>query len=300
MLVKTNQQVTCLGMPNKMSDPVLDLLKEKGISFKISGKDYVTKCFNPEHDDSNPSFRIDKTTGIAHCFSCGFKTNIFKFYGLLTNHVSIRVAKLKEKLRALQENTNGLEPLEGSKPFNRAFRGISSQTLKLFGAFETDKVDKMEDRIIFPITDVRDKTVCYVGRHTLSSGNPRYVNYPSGVTIPLFPAKFDQHYKNVVLVEGMFDFLNCYDKGLRNTVCTFGTSKLLNDVPQKLLSFKVMGVEKFFILYDGDTPGREAARKIKPLIEEAGFMCEIIDLPEGDDPGVISQEYVDSIIEYTR
>ena len=60
-----------------MSDPVLDLLKDKGVPFQISGKDYVTKCFNPEHDDTNPSFRIDRMTGIAHCFSCGFKTNIF-------------------------------------------------------------------------------------------------------------------------------------------------------------------------------------------------------------------------------
>ena len=283
-----------------MSDPVLDLLKDKGVAFSISGKDYVTKCFNPEHNDSNPSFRIDRTTGIAHCFSCGFKTNIFKFYGLLSNNVSIRIAKLKDKLKELQVSTEGLEPLEGTKPITTVFRGISTQTLKYFGAFETGKVDKMEDRIIFPIKDIRNKTVCYVGRHTLSNGNPRYVNYPSGVTIPLFPTRFDEKHRNIVLVEGIFDMLNCYDKGLHNVVCTFGTSKLLNEVPEKLLSFKVMGVEKIFILYDGDTPGREAARKIKPLIEEAGFLCEIIDLPEGDDPGIISQEYIDSIKEYTK
>jgi DNA primase len=283
-----------------MSEPVLDLLKDKGVAFSISGKDYVTKCFNPEHNDSNPSFRIDRLTGIAHCFSCGFKTNIFKFYGLLSNNTSVRVAKLKEKLKALQVSTEGLDPLEGAKPVNTVFRGISTQTLKYFGAFETTKVDKMEDRIIFPIKDVRNKTVCYVGRHTLSNGNPRYVNYPSGVTIPLFPTRFDEKHRNIVLVEGIFDMLNCYDKGLHNVVCTFGTSKLLNEVPEKLLSFKVMGVEKIFILYDGDTPGREAARKIKPLIEEAGFLCEIIDLPEGDDPGIISQDYIDSIKEYTK
>lgn len=283
-----------------MSDPVLELLKEKGVAFSISGKDYVTKCFNTEHTDTNPSFRIDRHTGIAHCFSCGFKTNIFKFYGLLTNNVSIRVVKLKEKLKALQESSDGLDPLEGTKPFNRVFRGISTATLKHFGAFETDKVEQMLDRIVFPIKDVRNKTACYVGRHVMSNGNPRYVNFPSGVTIPIFPLRFEEHYKNIVLVEGIFDLLNCYDKGLRNVSCTFGTSKLLNDVPQKLLSFKVMGVEKIFILYDGDDPGREAARKIKPLIEEAGFLCEIIDLPDGDDPGIISQEYIDSIKEYTK
>jgi DNA primase len=211
-----------------MSDPVLELLKDKGVAFSVSGRDYVTKCFNPDHNDSNPSFRIDRGTGIAHCFSCGFKTNIFKYYGLLTNNVSVRVAKLKEKLNALKESTNGLDLLDGAKPINRSFRNISTQTLKHFKAFETDQVEKMIDRIVFPITDVRGKTMCYVGRHSMSNGNPRYVNYPSGASIPLFPAKFQEKHRTIVLVEGIFDMLNCYDKGLRNTVCTFGTSKLLN------------------------------------------------------------------------
>jgi len=283
-----------------MSDPVLDLLKDKGVAFSVSGRDYVTSCFNPDHNDSNPSFRIDRSTGIAHCFSCGFKTNIFKYYGLLTNNVSVRIAKLKEKLNVLKESSNGLDPLEGAKPINKSFRNVSVQTLRHFKAFETDQVEKMIDRIVFPITDVRGKTVCYVGRHSMSNGNPRYVNYPSGVTIPLFPAKFEEKYRTIILVEGIFDMLNCYDKGLRNTVCTFGTSKLLNDVKEKMLSYKVMGIEKVFILYDGDDAGREAARKIKPLIEEAGFLTEIIDLPEGQDPGVITQEDVNSLIEYTK
>jgi DNA primase len=283
-----------------MSEPVLELLKDKNVAFSISGKDYVTKCFNPEHNDSNPSFRIDRLTGIAHCFSCGFKTNIFKYFGLLTNNISIRVVKLKEKLKALKESTNGLEPMEGAKPITQSFRGISTQTLKTFGAFDTDRVEQMTDRIVFPITDVRGKTVCYVGRHSMSNGNPRYVNYPAGATIPLFPAKLTEHFRSIVLVEGIFDMLNCYDKGLRNVICTFGTSKLLNETGQKLLSYKIMGVEKIFVLYDGDAAGREAAKKIKPLIETAGFLVEIIDLPEGQDPGVITQEDVNSLIEYTK
>lgn len=283
-----------------MTDAVLDLLKSKQIPYTISGKDYLTKCFNPEHNDSNPSFRIDKVTGISHCFSCGFKCNIFKFYGLLTNNVSIRIAKLKDKLGNLMIEANGLEPLEGAKPFKEAFRGISSATLKHFGAFSTDRVEKMEDRIIFPIKDIRDKTVCYVGRHSLSNGNPRYQNYPSGVTIPIFPLKFPDKCTSLVLVEGIFDMLNLYDKGLRNVSCTFGTSKLYNDTADKLLSFKVVGIERIYILYDGDDAGREAAKKIKPLIEEAGFTVEIIDLPEGEDPGEMQQDDVTSIINYIQ
>lgn len=283
-----------------VSDPVSELLKDKGVAFTISGKDYVTKCFNPEHDDSNPSFRIDRTTGIAHCFSCGFKTNIFKFYGLLTNNVSIRIAKLKQKLKDLYESTNGIAELEGAVPFVGSYRNISAKTLKHFEAFTTDRVESMLDRIVFPITDVRSKTVCYVGRHMLSDSGQRYANYPSGATIPIFPVRLDRKYRSIVLVEGIFDMLNLYDSGIHNAVCTFGTSKLFNHVGEKLLPFKVTGIEKIYILYDGDAPGREAAKKIKPLIEEEGFIVEIIDLPEGEDPGSLDQENIDSIKEYVK
>ncbi len=283
-----------------MSEPVLELLKSKGISYSISGKDYVTKCFNPEHTDTNPSFRIDRLTGICHCFSCGFKCNLFKFYGLLSNNVSVRVAKLKEKLKALSESTNGLDPMEGEVPFSKSYRDISAATYKLFGAFQTDDVDGMERRLIFPIKDVRNKTVAYVGRLMDSEGGARYKNYPAGANIPLYPVRFEDIPNSIVLVEGLFDMLNCYDKGLRNVVCTFGTSKLLSDVATKMLSYKVMGIEKVFIMFDGDTAGREAARKMKPLIEEIGFTVEIVDLEDDTDPGGFTQKDIDGMIEYTK
>ena len=56
----------------------IDLLTEKGIDFKVQGNDAVIKCLNPEHDDTNPSMRVDKITGVFHCFSCGFKGNKFR------------------------------------------------------------------------------------------------------------------------------------------------------------------------------------------------------------------------------
>lgn len=283
-----------------MADPVLELLQSKNVSYTPSGKDYLTKCFNPEHNDSNPSFRIDKVTGIAHCFSCGFKTNIFKFYGILTNNTSIKIAKLKEKLQALKEVNDGLEMIKGAKPLTAPFRGVSLATLKEFEAFYTDMDEELIDRVIFPIKDIRDKTTAYVGRHTMSSGNPRYMIRPSGAQVGLYPAKLPNHPRNIILVEGIFDLLNMWDKGAKNVVCVFGTSKLYNDTAAKLMPYKVMGVEKIFILFDGDEAGKAAATKTKPLIEECGFTVEVVNLPDGMDPGELDQEYVDSIIEYTR
>ena len=285
-----------------MSDArtVETLLIEHNIAYRNSGKDFVTTCFNPDHNDSNPSFRIDRFTGVAHCFSCGFKTNIFKFYGVSSNNASVRVAKLKEKLRVLNENTNGLEPLEGAIPFNGVHRNISSQTLKHFGAFKTDKVTGMEDRIIFPIKDVRDKVTAYVGRHLIQSNKVRYMTYPPNCILSLYPTRLVEKFYSIILVEGLFDMLNLWDKGIHNVVCTFGTDGLLNHTAEKLLPYKAAGVSKIFIMYDGDEPGQKAATKLLPLIEECGFMVENIELPEDTDPGDLDQESVNQTREYTK
>lgn len=281
-----------------MSDPVLDLIQKEGLLYKISGGDYLVKCLNPEHPDTNPSMRIDKITGMFHCFSCAFKGNLFKYYGVFTNPIPLRVAKLKEKLADLRVQSAGLEIPVGSTPYTRSFRGISAQTLKHFEAFYTNQVELLADRIIFPIKDITGRTQVYVARHTLSNGNPRYINYPSKVRMPLFPSQVIKGTTSVVLVEGIFDLLNLYDKGLHNVACTFGTNTLQNDTKLKLLPFKAQGVTHIYLLFDGDAAGHKAAQSLKPLIESCEFLVEIINLPEGTDPGELAQEDVDSIKSY--
>jgi len=281
-----------------MSDPVLELINKNGLGFTVSGRDYLIKCLNPEHEDSNPSFRVDRVSGVAHCFSCGFKTNIFKFFGVFTNPVPIRIAALKEKLAELKTSGTGLDLPTGHTPYTKQFRGISPQTLRYFGAFYTNQVEKLQDRIVFPIKDITGKIVVFVARHTMSNGNPRYVNYPSGVRIPVFPSHLPSGYKSMVLVEGIFDMLNLYDNGLENVVCAFGTNTLQNETKAKLLPFKAQGITHIYLLFDGDDAGRKAAQQLKPVIEQEGFIVEIINLPEGTDPGELDKEDIRSISEY--
>jgi DNA primase len=283
-----------------MSNPVEQLLITKGLSYGHSGKDFLTKCLNPDHNDSNPSFRIDKTTGISHCFSCGYKCNIFKHFGVFANHTSIKVAKLKAKLLELMINTDGLEPLKGAKPFHSAYRGLPKSFLQSFGAFTTDHVDNLVDHICFPLTDVRGKTVAYIGRNTLSNEGQRYNNYPVGAALPLFPVLLKDKHKNLVLVEGLFDMLVCQYHGITNAVACFGTGKLYNETASKLMPYKVMGIEKIFILFDADTAGKQASEKLKPIIEECGFVVEIINLPEGEDPGSLEADHLEQILHYTK
>lgn len=283
-----------------MSDPVLELIQKNDLQFTVSGRDYLIKCLNPDHNDSNPSFRVDKVTGVAHCFACGFKTNLFKYYGVFTNLVPMKIVALKEKLDALKKFGKELELPQGYTPWTKQFRGVSPATLKHFGAFYTNQVEKLQDRIIFPIKDITNKTQVFVGRHTMSNGNPRYINYPSGVKIPLYPAHLPNGYSSMVLVEGLFDMLNLYDNGCENVVCAFGTNTLQNETKQKLLPFRAQGITHIYILFDGDDAGRNAAKTLKPLLEAEGFITEIVDLPEGNDPGDLDAENVRSIAEYVN
>lgn len=283
-----------------MSDPVLELIQKNGLAYNVSGRDYLIKCLNPDHSDSNPSFRVDKVTGVAHCFACGFKTNLFKYYGVFTNLVPMKILALKEKLDALKKFGQELDLPQGYTPWTKQFRGVSPATLKHFGAFYTNQVEKLQDRIIFPIRDITNKTVVFVGRHTMSQGNPRYINYPQGVKIPLYPAHLPSGYSSMVIVEGLFDMLNLYDNGCENVVCAFGTKTLQNDIKAKMLPFRAQGITHVYILFDGDDAGRSAAKDLKPLLEAEGFITEIVDLPDGSDPGDLDSENVRSIAEYVN
>lgn len=278
-----------------MSSPVEELLASKGISYRHSGQDLLTKCLNPEHNDSNPSFRVDKTTGVSHCFSCGFKVNIFRYFGIFSNNTSIKVAKLKEKLHAVTSKNISIPMLKGARAFNNKFRGISAATFQAYDMFTTDVVPEMSDRLVMPIKDVSDNIIGFVGRHTLSNVGAKYMNYPANAAIPPYPVKLHGAPKSAFLVEGMFDMLNLYDKGIHNAVCAFGTSKLYKDAKSRLMPYKVQGVQKWYLLFDGDEPGRKAANNLKPIIEAAGFAVEVLELPDDMDPGNLDQESVDQL-----
>jgi DNA primase len=208
------------------------------------------------------------------------------------------VAKLKEKLKELNLNFNGVEFPEAFVPMTKPFRGISVKTLKEFDAFYVNSGSELTDRIWFPIRDIRGKNMVYVGRHMMSDGNPRYLNYPRGVTMPIYPEVFHERYTSAVLVEGIFDMLNLYDKGLRNVCCTFGTNTLFKEPELKLLSLKAQGIVKLYLMYDGDKAGQDAMNKLEPVLQECGYITEKIMLEDDSDPGELSQEYVDSIKEY--
>lgn len=276
-----------------------DLLDKLNIKYLEKGADYIVCCTNPEHDDKHPSMRIDKLTGIYHCFSCGHKGDLLKEYGITINLVNVKSTRLLEKIRNLLRP--GLDVPLGAVPFKTDFRGISGKLLEYYEAFTHPDY---EDKIVFPLKDISGDVKVFIARHMYSNLTPKYVFYPANISPPLFPAKpVTIENSSIILVEGIFDALNLIDKGLQNAICAFGTKSLYKSHREKLEYLKIMGVEKIYIMFDGDKAGKEAAYELEEIINKTIttnkgfninplFEAEVIELPDGTDPGDLNKDDV--------
>ena len=267
---------------------VEELLQRRKIKYLEKGRDYVVRCLNPEHDDSNPSMRIDKTIGVFHCLACGFKGNIFHFFDEKVNELQMKRDLLKKKIETKRAESIGVQIPRDAVPYRGDWRNINEKTYRQFEAFEHYSNEHV-GRIVFPIRTLSGKIAGFVGRHT-TGGIPKYMVSPHKAKLPLFPrAKPLQG--RVILVEGIFDAINLYDKGLQNAVCCFGTQNINED---KLSMLKMQGVDGIDIFFDGDEPGQKAAEKVKIMCEHVGLPYRNIHLKD-TDPGALMLHQVEKL-----
>jgi DNA primase len=278
-----------------MSDTVEGVLTKNNIQFQKMGRRYLIRCLNPEHPDNHPSLSIDSMSGLGKCFACGYKLNIFSHFGADYNFQSIKVYKLLDKLEILKAGLVGLEMPENYRPVTREFRGISGKTLQRFNAFTVDTAEEYHDRIAFPLEDSTGKIRCFISRHLHSDIQPKYIVRPHKVEVPLFPATVKPYKNCVFFVEGIFDALNLIDKGLENVVCVFGTTTITQKSKQKFAELQMRGVNKIFLVFDGDKAGSDGMKTAKPILESMGFLVEIVELDDGMDPGDMELEDVQNL-----
>jgi len=274
---------------------VVDLLNDRHIKYREAGKDYQILCLNSEHDDNNPSMRVDKITGVYHCFSCGHKGNIFRHFGAEPNFVDLRVASLQDKIRDMLSNTNLIMPAD-AVPFCRDYRDISANTYMEVNAFTSNAEDEFKDRLMFPIYDIRGNIKVFMGRALHTDVEDKYLFYPKHIRPPLFPAHPEIWKNSLIVVEGIFDALNLMDKGCYNVISAFGTHSLLKTYEEKLSHFKILGVNKFYIMFDGDKAGQLAGKKLESVLNANGFNAETIELPENIDPGDLTEHDITTLM----
>lgn len=282
---------------------VEEILDKNKIFYRYQGADIVIRCLNPDHPDNNPSLRIDKLTGIAHCFSCNFSDNIFRYFGEYQNTTSLAALRIKEKIAQIQQGLS-LKIPKDFLLFDKNYRGIKASTYNKFGAFTTNELG-LEDRLVFPIYNVQNQLYLFNARY-MHSGfvRNRYMLYPRHVEIGLYPYNVEPINSSIILVEGIMDCINLHDKGLTNAVCIFGSRTKYEEMRSSakarniatmlnyLLPFYYKGVKTLHVLFDNDKSGIEASEGMYEF--ESHFNINIITnlLTEGDDPGGLLESEV--------
>ncbi len=267
---------------------VEELLQSKNVPFVPKGKDFVVSCLNPEHDDNNPSMRIDQITGIFHCFSCGFKGNVFVHFGEKASFLHLRRELVKKKIREKRAESVGLPFPRSALPYVGNWRNIKPETYRKFEAFQEHEA--FVGRIVFPIRDISGRIVAFNARH-MTGGTPKYLISPPGARMPLFPAKIDPIRASVILVEGIYDMINLHDKGLTNAVCCFGTRNINEE---KLSILRLQGIEEAIVFFDGDEAGQTAAAKVQEMCENVDLLTRNINVVD-IDPGALTENQVEKL-----
>lgn len=281
------------------------------IEMKQSGEIRMT-ALCPFHGETKPSFTLYLDTNTFYCFGCNVGGDVIRFVrefsGLSFRASVMRLAKdfgispddlppdAEEELTRRDERTEFYTDYAGDaqkrlrKEDRQALhdRGLSDPEIDEFG-FGYDPGDVFSDReqaekmglissgtylpkgrIVIPVTEFGK--VVY-----LIFWNPNYERkylFPVDVDKPLVgasPANIKAVHR---LVEGIFDYFSLIQTGLR-ALCSLGTC-LSAHQKKALIRF-----EDVVIMFDGDQPGIEAARKLAKEMYPKG---KVGALPENMDP----------------
>lgn len=155
--------------------------------------------------------------------------------------------------------------------------------------------DRFRDRIMFPIRDLRGRTIAFGGR-VLKDGTPKYLNSPetpifhkSKIVYGLYEAyQHARQLKKILVVEGYMDVISLAQHQIHYAVATLGTA--LNSQHIQLLSRYTTDI---IFCFDGDNAGKKAAWKALtislPMLKD-GFDIRFLFLPSNEDPDTLVQK----------
>lgn len=280
-----------------------DILDKKGITYRKTNNpsEVLINCTSGNHVDNSPSLSYNIEKNIFNCWACGFRGGKLRFLQSIGINTDIpfeskqpyKIQKLKQKLHDYAFSSS-LEIPSDARFIKGTFKNVSSNTLQKFRAFFTDKYG-LTDYVCFPIYQF-GKLRFIEGRYRFNKDSKlKYYRRPNNAKISdiLFPLDHISDKSNLILVEGLFDMLNLWDKGYENAVCVFGTSNFSNDKLDVLDKIGTLSVE---IMFDGDQPGYIGAQRIASMLEKRDIKNSIIEVPHGLDPGVLTRDQLISIM----
>ncbi|MEG2348667.1 MAG: DNA primase [Clostridia bacterium] len=258
---------------------------------------YTVKSFNNAQGETRRDlkdilFNINKETGIF------YHNNLIKLLEDKGNNI-VKEYILKRKLDIKTIKKFGIGYANGSKPLYEYLieKGFKKEDLLKSGILiENDKqkiYDRFYSRLIFPIFDIRDRTIAFGGR-VLDNSLPKYVNSPENEIYfkgkNLYALNFAKREKNenIIIVEGYMDAIALQKSGFSNVVASLGTA--LTENQARLLK---KYTDNVIIAYDQDGAGQEATLRGLDILVAKNLNVKVLILDKVDakDPDEYINKY---------
>ena len=298
----------------KQRFPLLDYLHRHHWEGQRVGKgpEFVGLC--PLHEETHASFYVNAQKSLFFCHGCGRGGDLIRFVEL-ARHLSFRdsVAYLTEELaptsrllahtaafyqlelhrhgesmdylaqrgvhnaQLIEELGIGYAPGGNLRPHLQAL-GYSLERLRQFGLINPQGRDAFRQRVIFPLRH-QGQTVNLYGRSLRNTFPHRLLPGSKG---GLFAWDSVRQFRNVILVEGLFDVAVLWQVGFRNTTCALGTHLTATQLSQ----LRENADRCVYIAFDHDAnqSGQNAADSLLSVLDKAGLHLRLVGLPEGHDP----------------
>ena len=153
--------------------------------------------------------------------------------------------------------------------------GYSLDEIHKAGLLNDKKEDKFQSRIIFPLIDISGRIIGFTGRiFPEKEMAPKYLNSPDTLLFKkskfIYGLVYSKDYiikeKEVILVEGQFDFLLSFQNKLKNCVAISGSS-LTKEQLQILKKY----ANKIVLAFDNDPAGFKASIRASLMALSMGF-----------------------------
>jgi DNA primase len=156
--------------------------------------------------------------------------------------------------------------------------GYSLERLLEAGLIGPQGPDTFCRRVIFPCRQ-QDHIVNLYGRSIGNAFPHRLLPRSKG---GLFAWESVQQFRDVILVEGLFDLAVLWQAGFRNTTCAIGTHL----TPAQLAQLRENPDRCVYIAFDQDQnqAGQNAANALLHCLDQADLHVRLVDLPAGQDP----------------
>ena len=154
--------------------------------------------------------------------------------------------------------------------------------------------DLFQDRVTFPVFNVRSRIVAFGARICKEAVNsPKYINsFESSLYSKrehLFGLNFSKEAiikeDSVIVVEGYLDMIIPFMRGVKNIVASLGTALTIEQI--RLVKRYASCV---VLMYDSDKAGQAAILRSIDLLLENGLRAEVVSLPEGYDPDLLARK----------